>query len=312
MNHPAPAPQQTSTGAYPHPVSSGATTSQTSSASQAENNESHVAEEATPAVNGGNDAANTSAEGASGGCNLVSDAGTTLLLSNSGATDHSNPQNGRALLRSELDSIQKAMGMPDYNYFLTEIETKFPKAFCDPKDVSRKIHGSYIVMSTAMKLRMLPLEKWSSCEISDESDRDIKSPNSCEQTIGVILGKLKTAGKADDGATVAKIIKENGGDTFGLCDTMLAALWGGNEHQKLHDTLCHSAGNHPSTLPALAESDMVFHAVHITSLSDNMDYWDKNYPKDIGGFNNEGGWPQRSWWTSALTYPRLFPKAFGQ
>ena len=248
--------------------------------------------------------------GAPGVCNLVSDPNTNLPITDE-LQDHANSKNGRTLQRSELDSIQKAMGFPDYKYFLDTIEAKFPAAWCPGKSPEEKIHGAYIVMSTAMKLRMLPLEKWSTCDNSDDGKRDIKSPNSCEQTIGVILGKLKTAGRSDDGATVAKILTDNGGNTFGMCNDMLKVLWGGNEHQKLHYILCHP-DEHNSQFPPLTDADMVFHAVHITSLSDGMSYWDPAFPKDIGGFNNEGSWPQRGWWTSASNYPRLFPEAFGQ
>ena len=247
---------------------------------------------------------NQSAQSGVGGkCDLVKGED----LPTGGASDHAAPKNGRTLNKGELDSIQKALSVPDVQYFIKKLQNI-------PNSLNPGLSeiGGYIVMSTAMKLKMMPASKWEGCDAGDSATRNIVAADSCEQTAGRVYGKLKVAGRNGDGATVRQILEKNGGDTFGLCDEMLAALWGGNEHQQLHNTLLHP-DMHKEGAP-LTDADSVFHAVHITSLSDGVaavnPTVDAQLDDDLGGFNNSGGWPEAHWFQSALNYVRLFPEAF--
>ena len=281
-----PAPEQ------PAPVNPGIPPPQENAASQ-ETNPSDLpdgSQGSTPEASSNNEA-----------CNIQHDTGLNLRLSDQSG-DHSHPTNGRILNKGELDSIQKALGIPHVSYFVQKLDS-IPGAYCQGKSPDEKTHGGYIVMSTAMKLKIMPAAKWSGC---DTSQADISSPNSCEMTAGKVYGALKVAGKNGDGATVRQILTENGGNTFGLCDNMLMWLWGGNEHQYLHHFLCHEAGSPP-------EVSTVFHGIHITSLSDKIGvnaYWGPKVPKDLGGFNNHGEWPEKEWFQSAMNYPQVFPEVF--
>ena len=250
----------------------------------------------------------TNAIESGGKCNIV--RGEDLPPSTK--TDHEAPSNGRILNKGELDSIQKALGIPGYAYFKQRLDS-IPDAWCPGAntDPVRADIGVYLVMSTAMKLKMMPASTWLGCDDSDDLNKNLADENTCEQKAGRVYGALKIAGRQGDGAAVHAILSGHGGNTFGLCDEALAILWGVNEHQQLHDTLCHP-DMHQEHAPFL-DADSVFHGTHITSLSDGLsysDYWSVRIDGTLGGFNNEGSWPERRWFPSALNYPKLFPEAF--
>jgi hypothetical protein len=239
-----------------------------------------------------------------GSCSIIK--GQDLLSFDHG--DHSGPSHGRMLNMGELDSIQKALtNFPNVTYFQNRADEM--GSFCNNAPADRKLNGGYMVMATAIKLFLMPVSKWDGC---DNVYTNMGNPYSCWQTAGKVYGQLKVAGMAGNGAKVRQILVSNGGSAGGLCDEMLAVLWAGNEHQFLHDNFCHPDQHQDINTFPCVDADHIFHAQHITSLSDTIlaknPYWGSLLNSaELGGFNNAGDFPQGRCFTSAKVFLTLFP-----
>lgn len=242
--------------------------------------------------------------------------GADLPISTNGKQDHTLPipKNGRILNAGELDSVQRALNFPDYQYFLGKLKG-YPHALWDWAVEEDNKLAAYHAMVTAMKLWMLPTWSFECSETVDSKD-----PSHCYNVAGEVYGALKIAGRDGNGAQIRSILEpfvQSGKATTGnLCDEMLVIVWGGNEHQKLHSVIRHEDTeqahqtymNFDWTKP-LSQARIIFHGTHMTSLSDGVDpYWQSQGMKTTyGGYNNHGDWPEQSWFKAASQFLSLFP-----
>ena len=152
-------------------------------------------------------------------CNVI--RGEDLPASSTNDHAMTSPKNGRVLNKGELDSIQEALGFPDASYFSGRLQ-EINSALCPGKSPAELEDGGYLVMATAMKLWLMPAQTWKGCNEATFFD----DKNQCVFSAGKVYGALKIAGREEDDATVRQLLEENGGTIAGLCDKMLAVLWG--------------------------------------------------------------------------------------
>lgn len=185
---------------------------------RAQPNTTTAARISEPRTSSGNQTAH---DGASAGrtCNVV--RGEDLPASVTDDHAMTSPKNGRVLNKGELDSVQKALGFPDASYFSGRLQ-EINSALCPGKSPAELEDGGYLVMATAMKLWLMPAQTWKGCNEATFFD----DKNQCVFSAGKVYGALKIAGREEDDATVRQLLEENGGTIAGLCDKMLAVLWG--------------------------------------------------------------------------------------
>ncbi|MEY3200490.1 MAG: hypothetical protein RIR70_40 [Pseudomonadota bacterium] len=206
--------------------------------------------------------------------------GDEVPLHDTGSHHFATEYAGHGPSRSIISAVGQQLGLPSIEDLKGRMDALGFEGFTSPMHPEEtKLDATYTVLAALEKIKMLPPSTFGGAE-----------EGGINKQAGLVYGSLKMAALSGDANAVRDILRQNGGNDFGLSDAQLLHVWGNAEGWNLHTIIQPGA--------------WVGNAIHMTGLNyadtnpDDGITWDP--ARASGGYNDTGMASQWGWFEGAL------------